>query len=267
MTSSTDEQAPGEAGAGGGFPLREKAVATGVHFLASVTAVGALLFLVTQLWYPEFLFGTDGGWQGLRIVILVDLVLGPLLTFVVFRRGKKGLVMDLTLIVILQLAALLGGGWVVHAERPLALVFYEGRFFSVTAGDYLDVGVPVPDMSGLGVSPPEPVVFVAPESPIEQSPVRTAYLGRGQLIYTHVPWMRPWRDHLDAIRAAGRERALLEETEEDAARLAAWLAAEGRAFEDVAFIPYSSRFRLIHLGVDRASGEIIAALDTRSRYD
>jgi hypothetical protein len=250
-----------------GFPLREKATATALHFAASVMAVGTLLLLVTQLWYPDFLFTTDGGWQGLRIVVLVDVVLGPLLTFVVFRRGKKGLMMDLSLIVLLQLVALLGGGWVVHAERPLALVLYEGRFFSVTAGDYLDAGVPVPDMGALGVTPPEPVVFLAPESPIEQSPVRTAYVGRNQLIYTHVPWMRPWREHVERIRAAGRDRATLEETDADAARLVGWLEAQERTFETVAFVPYSSRFELIHLGVDRATGEIIAPLHTRSRYD
>ena len=250
-----------------GFPWREKLRATALHLLLSLVAVGGLLLLITRSWYPDFLFATDGGWQGLRIVILVDLVLGPVLTFVVFRRGKKGLVLDLGLIVLLQLTALLGGGWVVWTERPLALVIHDGRFFSVTADDYLAAGIPVPDLRALPARPPRPVCLQPPADARDQSAVRTAYFGRDQRIYTHVPWMRPCEDHLDAIRGAGRPRATLEETEAAAARLEAWLADRERRFEEVVFLPYSSRFRLIHLGIDRETGRMLVALATRARYD
>ena len=249
------------------FPWSEKLRATGVHFCLSALAVGSLLALAILSWYPEFLFGTDGGWEGLRIVVLVDLVLGPLLTFVVFRRGKKGLLLDLSPIAALQLAALLGGGWVVYSERPLALVLYEGRVFSVTAGEYQEAGVPVPDFSALPGRPPAIVAFAPPEDPLEQSPVRTAYLGRQQPLYSHAPWMAPLDEHIEDIAAAARGRDTLEETDADRERLAAWLADQGRTFEEVAFVPYSSRFALIHLGVDPGTGRVLGALETRSKYD
>lgn len=249
------------------FPWTQKLRATSVHFCLSAVAVGALLALTILHWYPGFLFSTDGGWEGLRIVVLVDLVLGPLLTFVVYRRGKKGLLLDLSLIAMLQIAALLGGGWVVYSERPLALVLYEGRVFSVTAGDYAEAGVPLPDLSVLAARPPKIVAFVPPADPIAQSPVRTAYLGRQQPLYTHVPWMAPLSAHLDAVRDAARPRTTLEETEADRARLAAWLQTQERGFDDVVFVPYSSRFALIHLGLDPATGTALGALETRSIYD
>jgi hypothetical protein len=252
-----------DAGARPPFPWGQKFAATGLHLLLSVVAVGALLLLVTRLWYPEFLFRTDGGWQGLRIVILVDLVLGPLLTFVVYRRGKKGLLTDLVLIGLMQAAALLGGAWVVHAERPLALVLHEGRVYSITADDYRDAGVPVPSLHGLAARPPDYLVAVPPESPVEQSPVRTAYLGRGQFIYTHVPWLRDRRTHGDAVAAAGLDPAeILDRSEQT--RLQDWLEANGKRAEEIMLLPYSSRFRLVYLITDRRTGRLLDALDVSS---
>ena len=248
------------------FPLREKLGATLAHLLLSAAAVGTLLYLAMQVWYPGFLFETDGGWQGLRIVVLVDLVLGPLLTFVVFKRGKKGLLMDLSLIALLQVAALFGGGWVVYAERPLALVLYEGRFFSVTAGDYEDVGESVPDMRGLTGRSPHLVTLIPPNDPVAQSPIRTAYLGRSQFIYTHVPWMRPLADHPELLEAAALPYAELNarEAEEELQVVDAWLAARGMTRETTYFVPYSSRFSMVFLGVHRSDGTILGALDLAS---
>ena len=55
-----------------------------VHLGISFAIFLALAYLVVFIWYPDFFFSTDGGWQGIRIIALVDLVLGPVLTLCVF---------------------------------------------------------------------------------------------------------------------------------------------------------------------------------------
>lgn len=248
------------------FPLREKLVATTLHLLLSCAFVGALLLLITQVWYPGFLFETDGGWQGLRIVILVDLVLGPLLTFVVFRRGKKGLTLDLTLIALMQLTALLGGGWIVHDERPIALVFHEGRIYSVNADDYRDAGVPVPELDAFPARPPDYVVLVPPEDPLAQSTVRTAYIQRRQFLYTHVPWMRKRHDQLEQVLASASDLEDLGRSDEERSVIEGWLRARDTGAEAFVFVPYSSRFEVVYLAVDRATGAVVDVLDVSSLW-
>ena len=75
-----------------------------VHVGISLTLVLTLAAATWLFWYPPPYFRFDGGWQVLRLVAVVDVVLGPLLTLVVYRRGKKGLAIDLSIIGGVQLA-------------------------------------------------------------------------------------------------------------------------------------------------------------------
>jgi hypothetical protein len=44
--------------------------------------------MITYLWYPEFLFKTDGGWNGIRLIAGIDFIIGPTLTLIVYKAGK-----------------------------------------------------------------------------------------------------------------------------------------------------------------------------------
>ena len=68
--------------------LPHKLRAFSIHFLISLAIFAVLLFLILFHWYPMPWFPIDGGWQGVRIMIGVDLVLGPVLTFMVFNPAK-----------------------------------------------------------------------------------------------------------------------------------------------------------------------------------
>ncbi|MFN3713589.1 MAG: hypothetical protein ACK4SX_08020 [Alcanivoracaceae bacterium] len=106
-----------------------------IHLLASVLVISVVLLLVFVFWYPAPLFTYEGAWLPLRILIMVDLVAGPLLTLVVYKPGKKGLLLDMILITALQLAALGYGTHALWSQRPLAMVYAVDAWFVVGAGD------------------------------------------------------------------------------------------------------------------------------------
>jgi len=109
-----------------------------IHFSISLLVFLLMLAVILLVWYPGILFSIDGGWTGLRIVIGVDLVLGPLLTLVVFKSGKPGLKFDLSCIAIAQLSCMAAGMWIVYNERPLALVLAYDTIYSVAAQEFKD---------------------------------------------------------------------------------------------------------------------------------
>ncbi len=110
--------------------------AFGIHLAISTLLLLAMLTIILLLWYPGLLFSVDGGWTGLRIVIGVDLVLGPLLTLVVFKAGKPGLKFDLSCIAIFQLVCMAAGMWIVYDERPVALVLAYDTFYSLSRDEF-----------------------------------------------------------------------------------------------------------------------------------
>src|SRR4029078_5802907 len=119
-----------------------------IHLGISLSIFGVLAYLVVEVWYPDFFFHTDGGWQGLRLLLGVDLVLGPMLALIVYRAGKPGMRFDLTVIGVVQFVCLAAGVWIVHGERPLAIAYSDGSFYSVTGQSFKELDVPVPDLDG-----------------------------------------------------------------------------------------------------------------------
>lgn len=107
--------------------------ATAIHFSISLAIFSLFIFILRYFWYPEPYFSASGGWQGLKIVLLIDLVLGPLLTFIIYSPLKelKELRKDLSIIASLQLLALFVGIYTVYNQRPVAITFWEHSFYTV----------------------------------------------------------------------------------------------------------------------------------------
>lgn len=115
------------------MPARLKAFL--LHLAASALIALLALLLVFRLWYPAPLHEALGVTHIFLLLLLIDVILGPLLTLLVYKTGKKTLVMDLAIIAALQLAALGYGLWTVAEGRPAWIVYNADRFDVVTVVD------------------------------------------------------------------------------------------------------------------------------------
>jgi hypothetical protein len=120
--------------------LITKLKATAVHLSMSAVVFIYLAYQIYYNWYPQPYFSTDGGWQGIRLVGAVDLVLGPLITFLIFdlRKSRKEIVSDLAIIVTIQFAALAYGIYTTYVQRPVAIVVIDQFVVSSTMEHYGD---------------------------------------------------------------------------------------------------------------------------------
>jgi len=100
-----------------------------IHLAMSIAIF--LVFLATAMlvWYPDFYFFASDTQLAIWTMTFVDVGLGPLLTFIVYKKGKKTLKFDLSVIVIMQVIALTWGAWVLHNQRPVLTVFHDGMFY------------------------------------------------------------------------------------------------------------------------------------------
>jgi hypothetical protein len=123
--------------------LRLKALL--VHLLISTVIFLGVMAVVYWSWFPGALIKL-GALQGLAIVVLVDLVLGPLLTFIVFNPQKKSLKFDLLVIALLQLAGLTYGLVQLESQRIVAHVLMDDQLHIVHKAEMVEAGNTVTDI-------------------------------------------------------------------------------------------------------------------------
>lgn len=106
--------------------IRSKFKAGLTHFLVCLSIFGLVLAWVWCFAYPDVYFTMAGAVQGLTLVFLVDVVLGPLLSFMVYnpKKPKKEIISDFAIIGLVQLCALVYGVNTLYQEHPKAVVLY-----------------------------------------------------------------------------------------------------------------------------------------------
>src|SRR5580765_81947 len=112
--------------------------AAAIHLGISVIIAALIGCLIYFVWYPHPYFQVAGGSTLMLLIMGVDIVIGPLLTFVVYKAGKKGLGFDLACIDVLQTAAFFYGLSVIALARPVFIVAALDRFFPFYANDLED---------------------------------------------------------------------------------------------------------------------------------
>jgi hypothetical protein len=122
-----------------GFALKVRARAALWHLALSIGVAFLSAALVFWLWYPMPFRELSGGRELFLLVVTVDVIIGPLITFFVFdrRKPRSELVRDLAVVVLLQLVALLYGLHAVAQARP-AVVALEGNRLRVVRAIDLD---------------------------------------------------------------------------------------------------------------------------------
>ena len=77
--------------------------AFGGHLSFSLLLGLAVFALFRWVWYPDALFELGGAGKLMALVVGIDVVLGPLLTLIVFNPRKRSLIWDLAVILALQI--------------------------------------------------------------------------------------------------------------------------------------------------------------------
>ena len=108
-----------------------------IHLCISFVIVVILAVFVFIVWYPRPYGDMSGGKELFLLVLLIDVLCGPMLTGIVFspKKRKKELVLDIGLVVLIQISALGYGVYSVWLARPLFLVMEVDRFKVIAAPD------------------------------------------------------------------------------------------------------------------------------------
>lgn len=107
------------------------------HLAISIIIALMAMGLVFFIWYPSPLASAVGVTQIFLMMLAIDVIVGPLLGWLIYKKGKKTLKFDLAVIITIQIAALLYGVYSIEQGRPAWLVFHVDRFELVRKNDII----------------------------------------------------------------------------------------------------------------------------------
>lgn len=113
------------------IPFRLKASL--IHLFLSLLVGLAGIAIVFGIWYPAPMHIAVGVTKIFLLLLVVDMILGPLLTLLVAKKGKPSLKFDLSVIAIFQISAYLYGMYSIASARPVWIAFDNIRFETVMA--------------------------------------------------------------------------------------------------------------------------------------
>lgn len=227
-----------------------------VHLLISVAIALVFFVLFRLLWYPGELFRAVGGGQLFALVVAIDVVMGPLLTLIVFKPDKPSLRFDLTVIGVLQTIALAYGVQTLFVGRPVYIAVLGHRVDVVQASE-IDPEDLRKANQRLPLTGPIWVGYKPPKDRKERETVLFGSLGGkdyGQLPQYHAPVKSMRADILTLAKSAATLRQF--NIGKDA-EIAAWLAKHGTSEGGAIFLGLRARAEDLSVVFDAKTAEVI----------
>jgi hypothetical protein len=187
--------------------MRFRLLAFGVHFTGSATALTLVLGALWLGWYRWPGWYLASALHVVGIVVMVDLVLGPTLTLIVANPGKRRaeLARDVSIIVAVQLIALVYGTITLWGGRPLYYTFSVDRLELVQASDLKADDIKAgrrenPALAPRWYSVPRLIWAPLPDNPEEAGKIAAGAVFGGSDVIEMPRYFRPWEQGLPELR-------------------------------------------------------------------
>ena len=236
--------------------LITKLKATGVHLCLSIVIFIVLAYQIYYDWYPQPYFSIDGGWQGIRIIAAVDLVLGPLITFLIFdlRKRRREILFDLATIAVIQVSALAYGVQLTHSQRPVVAAMIS-QFTLTATMQQVEEKIGSPEALYAFSDARPPIIFADLQLDLTTAnKILGAGLWNSALEYVQRHSQDPRAEFVDALRARQAMYTQLLDTVDAREAFAAWLAENGKKPDEVMISRLSGRYGEAWLVFDRDGG-------------
>lgn len=188
--------------------MRFRLKAFGLHLLSSATVLTIVLVTLYFGWYKWPGWYTTDVPKVVMVMIGLDVVLGPLLTFIIANslKPRRELVRDIAIIATVQLCALIYGTVSLWSGRPLYYAFSENVLQLVQAYDINADEAALAEKQNPAFSPhwyslPRWIWAPLPTDAAERGKIVGAALSGGDDVIAMPRYFKPWDQGVPALRA------------------------------------------------------------------
>ena len=237
--------------------------ASGIHLSISLIIGSAAFCLLYLLWYSSQFFKASGADDLIKLLLGVDVVIGPLLTWIVYKNGKPSLKFDLFVICGLQTLALLYGLHTMWLARPVFLVADSSRFVLVRSSD-LDpatVARAANNFQKLSWSGPRLVSLPQAKNLKENNELMEQLMLGKTLEYDFSRYVDYAYGRNDLLKNAKRLALLSNQSAANRQKISEWLAEQKVDSSAVAWLPLTGKKCDLTALIDAQTGNWLGTID------
>jgi len=106
--------------------MRTKIALRNLYISQAVILIFLLFAYLT--WFPHSFSKLGGFNKTAFMLVFADLILGPILVFIIFKEGKKYLQLDINVLLTIQMGAFIFGAYSLFLKHPAYIVFVNDQF-------------------------------------------------------------------------------------------------------------------------------------------
>lgn len=216
-------------------------------------------------WFPPPYFSAQGGKDLFYLIISIDIVLGPLITLIIYKHGKKGLKFDLAVIAVLQLSALAYGIFAISKARPVYMVYSVDRFELINASDIAPDDLKqakYDEFKSLPLTGPQLIAAKLPDNVEEKNQLIFSVLEGGPDISAlpkyYVPFHSQKQNLLNHLKPLSRIKASAGQANIDVNEI---IKASGVKEASLGYLPIDTAKEDLTAIVSRNTGEIVNIIE------
>lgn len=237
--------------------------ASAIHLGISAVIGLAVLALLLLVWFPGVYFEIMGASHLILVMLGVDIVLGPLITLIIFNPKKKSLPFDLAVIALLQVSALAYGMYTMALARPVFVLFAVDRFDVSSAAEIepaqLEQGR-LPQFRTLSWTGPVVAAAKPPEDREERTQLLFSAIA-GIDIKNLPKYFVPYGElQAQALQRSHPLDKLRQRSADNGPAINAFLADHGRAEDTVHWLPMAGKRGDAAVMMDAGSGEVLGMI-------
>jgi hypothetical protein len=234
-----------------------------MHLLISAGIAVLILLAMKLVWYPDPYFDVIGAGRLILILVGVDVVIGPLITLIVFNTKKPELKRDLLIVALLQAAALGYGMYTVYMARPVYAVFNVDRYDVVTAAEIDPVElskVQRAEFKSLPWSGPKIIAAKLPDNATEKQRILLSSVAGGADLYQLPQYYVPYMDMAAEAKRKAKPLATLKEKPGAKAIVDKYVADSGRSEAQLAVLPLRGKRQDMVAVLESETGKVLGFL-------
>lgn len=235
------------------------------HLALSALLAATLVATFVLFVFPMPFFVEDGGFQGIRLIVVVDVILGPLLTLIVFNPAKSRvkLAFDLAVIGFLQLSAFSFGLWNVYNTRTESVIYVDGTFYPMAADYAASFQDEYQKLAREARERPFFALIDLPDDANARQNLRMESLRTGVPLYRRFDLLRPLDARVIAeLEISAKPPSKLPGGDAVAQGLQKWATDRSARLEEFFFVPTYARYGRIITALNRSDLRVVGFISS-----